>query len=117
MSMLEEVSDRGLGWPLGIGLVVAAVSAGPQIMKAGRPLMKSAIKAYLALEDKAKEMMAETGERMQDLYAEAKHEYQEGEMHMQAAPMEEKAEEPKAAAEGEKPSRSRKAKSEEGEEK
>jgi hypothetical protein len=77
MSMMDEVGERGLGWPLGLGLVVAAVSMGPQIAKGSRPLIKRAIKGYLAMQSRTKEMMAETGERLQDLYAEAKHEYEE----------------------------------------
>lgn len=115
MSLMEDVSDRGLGWPLGLGLVVAAVSMGPQLVKSGRPVMKKAIKAYLALEDKAKEMMAETSERMQDLYAEAKHEYEQGEtvMEVQAHHEPEHKTEP---AEGSKPTRSRKSKHQESEE-
>jgi|GEM_PF-1340017 len=77
MAILEEVSEKGIGWPLGVGLVVLAVSAGPKLVKAGRPLIKRAIKGYLAVQEKSKEMFAETSERMQDLYAEAKHEYDE----------------------------------------
>lgn len=74
MAFLE---DRAKGWPIGIGLVVLAVSAGPKLMKAGRPLVKRAIKGYLAAQEKAKEAVAEGSERMQDLYAEAKHEYEQ----------------------------------------
>lgn len=77
MGMIEEVQDRGLGLPLGIGLAVAAISAGPKIVEAGRPVMKSVIKGYLAVHTKMREMMAETGEKMQDVYAEAKHEFDE----------------------------------------
>lgn len=114
MSIMEEVSDRGLGWPLGIGLAVAAISAGPQLVKASRPLAKKAIKAYLVLHERAKEAMAETGEQMQDLYAEARHEYAEEATVARASEMEEQKEE--QTAEGHKPSRSRKPKSAEGEE-
>ena len=78
MALMEEVSERGLGLPLGVGLIIAAVSAGPKLMKASRPLLKNAIKGYLAVQEKSKEMFAETAERMQDIYAEAKHEYDEG---------------------------------------
>lgn len=71
------MADRGKGWPVGIGLAVLAVSAGPKLMKAGRPLLKRAIKGYLTAQDRAKEMLAESTERVQDLYAEAKHEHEE----------------------------------------
>lgn len=97
MALMEEISDRGLALPLGVGLVVAAVSAGPKLVKAGKPMIKGAIKGYLALHEKTKEMFAESSERMQDIYAEAKHEYEE-ESHVKAAG----AEEEEAAAE-EKP--------------
>lgn len=73
MALLEE---RGKGWTVGIGLAVLAVSVAPKLMKAGRPLMKRAIKGYLKAQDKAKEVVAESGERVQDLYAEAKHEHE-----------------------------------------
>lgn len=109
MALMEEVSERGWGWPLGIGLAVAAVSAGPQLVKSGRPLMKKAIKGYLALQARSREMFAETGERLQDLYAEAKHEYEEEaeEMHAMEAQPEEKPEHKaeEEPAEGKKPAR------------
>lgn len=118
MALLEEVSDRGLGLPLAVGLAVAAVSAGPRLVKAGKPLIKGAIKGFFVVQARAKEMFAETGERLQDVYAEARHEYEE-EMH--AAKPEEheiaecKAEEaaPKQAAE--RPSHAEKSKSGESE--
>ncbi|MCX8053442.1 MAG: DUF5132 domain-containing protein [Armatimonadetes bacterium] len=74
MALLEEISDRKLGLPLGIGLAVMAVSAGPALMRAARPVAKGAIKAYLALRARTREVMAEMSEQAQDLYAEAKHE-------------------------------------------
>lgn len=74
MALLE---DRSKGWGLAIGLAVLAVSAAPKLMKAGRPFVKRAIKGYLTAQEKAKEVVAESAERMQDLYAEAKHEHEE----------------------------------------
>lgn len=112
MALMEEVGERGLALPIGIGLVVAAISAGPKLIKAGRPLMKSAIKGYLAVQAKGKEMMAESSEKMQDLYAEAKHEYDE---EMKAVAHEEPKAEAEQPAEGEKRS-SRSKKKEESEE-
>lgn len=84
MAVLEEVSERGLGLPLGVGLLVLALSAGPKLVKSGRPLIKRAIKGYLTLQEKSKEMFAETAERMQDIYAEAKHEYDQEAVMMKA---------------------------------
>lgn len=105
MSLIEDVTEKGLGLPLGIGLAIAAVSAGPKLVKAGRPLIKSAIKGYLMVQARSKEMFAETAERMQDIYAEARHEYEE-EAQMPKAeeekPMQVVAEEHKPA-EGAKP--------------
>jgi|YNPNPStandDraft_1061719.scaffolds.fasta_scaffold00004_68 hypothetical protein len=75
MSIIEEVTDRHLGLPIGLGLAIAAISVGPKLVSAGRPLIKGAMKGYLMLQAKSKELLAETSERMQDLYAEAKHEY------------------------------------------
>ncbi len=107
MGVLEDVSESGMGWPLGIGLLVAAVSAGPKLVKAGKPAIKGAIKGYLILQSKSREMFAETSERLQDLYAEAKYEH---EHQLEAGAVEE---EPvhaaprahKTAAEGARPKR------------
>lgn len=74
MAFLE---DRAKSWPVGIGLVVLAVSAGPKLMKVGRPFVKRVIKGYLAAQEKTKEVVAEGSERMQDIYAEAKHEFEQ----------------------------------------
>jgi len=81
MAFLE---DRAKSWPIGIGLVVLAVSAGPKLMKAGRPFVKRVIKGYLAAQEMTKEKLAEGGERLQDLYAEAKHEYEQEQVTAQA---------------------------------
>ena len=75
MGVIVDVSESGMGWPLGIGLLVAAVSAGPRLVKVGKPAIKGAIRGYLVLQSKSKEMFAETSERLQDLYAEAKYEF------------------------------------------
>ncbi len=111
MAIIDEVSERGLGIPLGIGLLVAAVSVGPKLIKSGRPLMKRAIKGYLVVQEKTREMLAETSERMQDLYAEAKHEFDEEAQMVKAGEVstQEQHEEP-SATEGAKPSRTRKKK-------
>ena len=73
------------GW--GIGLLVIAGGA-LLLSQAGRPAAKGAIRGWFVARDKAAELgdqarsfVAETGERVQDLYAEAK-----AEMHGDAEP-------------------------------
>lgn len=91
MKVIEQISERHLGLPIGIGIVVAAVSAGPRLVKAVRPFAKGAIKGYFALQARAKESFAEMGEQMQDLVAEAKHE-----MEVQSSAVQEPAQEKQA---------------------
>lgn len=59
----------GIGFAIGIG----ATAAGSE---KARPLAKRAMKGYLIAIDRVKEMAAEAGETMQDLYAEAKAEHE-----------------------------------------
>jgi hypothetical protein len=88
--MLREVpavAEAILGeTPLGVGLAAAAVVA-VVAARTGKPLAKRAIVGYLALAgaagglakgagERARELVAEAGEQMQDLYAEAKYEYE-----------------------------------------
>ncbi len=96
MGVLEDVSESGMGWPLGIGLLVAALSAGPKLVKAGKPVIKGAMRGYLILQSKSKEVFAETSERIQDLYAETKYEFE----HQPEAKVVEAQEPVKAAAKG-----------------
>jgi len=74
MGVVEDLSERGLGLALLVGVGVAAVSAGPKLIKAARPAIKTAMKGFITVRDRAKESVAEMGEQFQDLYAEAKHE-------------------------------------------
>lgn len=61
------------GSPLGIGLAVAAaVIAGPR----AKPLAKGAIKGYLIATERVRGWAAEASEQVQDIYAEAKYEYE-----------------------------------------
>ncbi len=72
---LGDLLEGGGGWGIGIGLVAgAAIILG----RTGRPLMKGAIVGYLSAQDRVRELAAETAEQMQDLYEEARAEYQEG---------------------------------------
>ena len=47
-------------------------------LEAARPLAKGLIKGYLAVADRMKEVMAEAGEQLSDLVAEARAEYTAG---------------------------------------
>jgi hypothetical protein len=92
MGMMEEVGERagiGAGWMVGIGIAAVAL-LGPSLVRVMRPATKQAMKGYMAARDRAREAVAETSERMQDLYEEAKHEYdtehQQKEMEAEEAP-------------------------------
>ena len=120
MGIIDEVSDRGMALPVGIGLALAAVSMGPKLVKAGRPMIKSAMKGYLIVSERAQEMFAETGERLQDVYAEVKHEYEQettcrsAEEDSAAEPASEPSKAAKTA-EGARPARPRQARKPKGE--
>ena len=78
MSLITDLMDgvlEGTGWAAGVAIVlgVAAVSS-----RRGSPLVKSVMKGYLIASERVKELTAEAGEQLQDLYAEAKAEYQTG---------------------------------------
>ena len=75
--MLEDIVDSATGgW--GIGLV--AVAGGALLLsRTGRPAAKAALRGWFAGRDRvrdwtgqARTLMAEAGERVQDLYAEAR---------------------------------------------
>ena len=79
--MLQDMIDgavESVTGTWGIGLV--AVAAGAYLVaKAGKPTAKGAIKGWFAGRDKVRELtqtargaFAEAGEKMQDLYAEAR---------------------------------------------
>ena len=72
---LGDLLEGGGGWGIGLGLVAgAAIVLGRQ----GRPLVKGAIVGYLSAQERLRELAAETVEQVQDLYEEARAEYQEG---------------------------------------
>ena len=72
---LGDLLEGGGVWGIGLGLAAgAAIVLGRQ----GRPLVKGAIVGYLAAQDRVREFAAETVEQMQDVYEEARAEYQEG---------------------------------------
>jgi hypothetical protein len=78
MSLIGDLVDgvlEGTGWAAGVAIVlgVAAISS-----RRSSPLVKEVMKGYLTVSDRVKELVAEAGEQLQDLYAEAKSEYETG---------------------------------------
>ena len=72
---LDDVGTGFLGggaWGLGLALVAGV---GLLAWKGGRPLAKRAITGALVLSQRAQELAAETTEQLQDLYAEARSEF------------------------------------------
>ncbi len=69
LEMLLGGTAAGIGFVLGVG----GALAGAQQM---RPLAKRAMKGYLLATDRAREMAAEMGETLEDLYAEARAEHE-----------------------------------------
>lgn len=65
----------GTAWGIGLTAVAAVVTIGGPRMK---PVAKGAIKGYLVATQRAREWTAESTERLQDLYAEAKYEFESG---------------------------------------
>ncbi|GEM_PF-1727228 len=66
---LLETMLGGMAAGVGFALGVGATAAGAARM---RPLVKRAIKGGMVATDRMREMTAEMGETLQDLYAEAK---------------------------------------------
>ncbi len=54
------------------GVAIIAPVVLPVVMSMARPIVKGIIKGGMALADKAQEMVAETGEQISDIMAEAK---------------------------------------------
>src|SRR5687768_9083221 len=78
MGLPEDLLERASS-PAVLGVGLGVLFLGPVLVPAVgrglRPIAKGAIKGYLALSERTREMFAETGERLQDLYAEAQAEY------------------------------------------
>jgi len=74
MSFIEEIGESIGGVAFGIGALIAA----PFVTKAARPVAKELIKGGIYLSDKAKEYIAESGEELADLVAEARSEMEAG---------------------------------------
>ena len=79
--MLQDVVDGAVESVSGVGGLGLLILAGGALLasRAGRPAVKGALRGWFAARDKAaavgeqtRVLVAETGERIQDLYAEAK---------------------------------------------
>jgi hypothetical protein len=62
----------GIGASIGIGVSVLGPVLIPAVARIGRPAAKAAIIAGLTAYERSREVMAELGEGMEDLYAEAR---------------------------------------------
>ena len=68
--LFEDVGTPGI--VAGIGALVLAPIVIPAIAKIGKPIAKAAIKGGITLYEKSKGAVAETGEVLEDLVAEAR---------------------------------------------
>ena len=68
--LFEDVGTPGI--IAGIGALVLAPIVIPAIAKIGKPIAKAAIKGGITLYEKSKGAVAETGEVLEDLVAEAR---------------------------------------------
>ena len=78
MSLISDLIDgmlEGTGWATGVAVVLGVAAVGA---RRGRPLVKEVMKGYVLVSDRVKELVAETGEQLADLYAEARAEYESG---------------------------------------
>ena len=76
MSFLKSSLKGSLpGILVGVVATLAAPIALAAFAVAGRPVLKAAIKSYLTLASKAKEVVHEVGEQVSDIVAEAKSEH------------------------------------------
>jgi hypothetical protein len=78
MSLLDDVMDFGVtGLFIGIGVVVLAPVVLPILAGIAKPVAKAAVKGGITLYEKGKEAVAEAGEFLEDICAEAKAELAE----------------------------------------
>src|SRR5205807_4058053 len=78
MSLISDLIDgmlEGTGWATGVAVVLGVAAVGA---RRDSPLVKEIMKGYMLVSDRVKELVAEAGEQMSDLYAEAKAEYETG---------------------------------------
>lgn len=75
---LEDIGERlgAWGWVgAGLGVVILAPKLIPALGRGLRPVAKGTLKGCMALTDKTRGVLAETGERWHDLVAEARAEH------------------------------------------
>ena len=98
MALIDNIVKKaGLPVLVGVGVALVAPIILPAAAALMRPLAKSVIKGYLSLADKVKEAVAESGEQLSDLVAEARAE-RESELAAAAAVVSEAVEAPAAEA-------------------
>lgn len=80
---IEDIfkSNTGKGIAIGVGVAILAPLVLPTVVKAARPLARAAIKSGLLLFEKGRETVAELGEVMDDLLAEAQAEIEQSKQH------------------------------------
>jgi Protein of unknown function (DUF5132) len=73
MALLDTMFE---GWGpsvlIGVGVALAAPILFPTLAAGGRPLAKTLVKSYLVMADAVSEVVAEAGEQLSDLVAEAR---------------------------------------------
>ncbi|MEW6248603.1 MAG: DUF5132 domain-containing protein [Nitrospirota bacterium] len=86
MSLLEDVTKGSLSTILvGVAAAIVAPTVLPALASGFRPLAKAAVKGGLMIYDAVKETVAEAGEQLNDLVAEARSEMAESATEAEAA--------------------------------
>jgi hypothetical protein len=80
MAFYEDLfkGDTGKGLAIGLGAAIVAPVALAALSGIGRPLARAAIKSGIIVYEKGRETLAEFGEVMEDLVAEARSEIEAG---------------------------------------
>lgn len=82
MGLFEDMSKSWLSSGiLAVGAVIMAPTLIPAVGSALRPLAKALVKSGITVYDSAKELIAEAGEEMNDMVAEARAEMAEASLH------------------------------------
>lgn len=74
---IEDLTKNGtpLGIAIGVGatvLATALIPMLPALTKSARPTIRAAIKSGILFAEKGRELMAEAGEQLEDIFAEAR---------------------------------------------